>query len=124
MSIDRDTFETSSEEELSSLSNVQRVFGLLASNPDRAFSVPAIARETGVDEATTKGVLQRLADRDIVATKGPYWAATADADRLAAYDGYSRATALFNDRFGAEDREAWLKHAPDEPHPSRREDDE
>jgi len=43
---------------------------------------------------------------------------TDDAERLEGYSGYERATELFNDQLGTEDKEAWREHAPQEPHPS------
>ncbi|MFP9191234.1 hypothetical protein ACLI4Q_06170 [Natrialbaceae archaeon A-CW1-1] len=47
-----------------------------------------------------------------------------DRERLEAHDGYARATALFNDQFGEEDRDAWRAASPDESHPSVGEDTE
>ncbi|MCU4754275.1 hypothetical protein OB919_20210 [Halobacteria archaeon AArc-curdl1] len=47
-----------------------------------------------------------------------------DRERLEAHDGYARATALFNDQFGEEDRDTWRSAAPDEPHHSVSEDKE
>lgn len=43
---------------------------------------------------------------------------TDDTERLEGYSGYERATALFNDQLGTEDRESWRQHASGEPHPS------
>ncbi len=67
--------------------------------------------------------LSRSKDRDLVEHKATYWAVTDDTERLEGYSGYERATALFNDKLGTEDKEAWDKeawreHAPQEPHPS------
>lgn len=42
---------------------------------------------------------------------------TDDTECLNGYNGYERATALFNDRLGTEDEESWREHAPSEPHP-------
>ncbi len=47
-----------------------------------------------------------------------YWAVTDDVDRLEGYSGYKRVTALYNEQFGDEDKEAWREHAPSESHPS------
>jgi hypothetical protein len=59
-----------------------------------------------------------LKDCGLVEHKATYWAVTNDAERLDGYSGYERATALFNDQLGAEDKESWREHAPQEPHPS------
>ncbi|SDR34787.1 MarR family transcriptional regulator [Natronobacterium texcoconense] len=118
MSIDRDTFENASEEELSGLSVPEQVLGFLAANEDRAFKAREIATQISVDEGAVSTALSRLKDRDLVEHKATYWAITEDADRLERYSGYERATALFNEQFGTEDRDAWREHAPSEPHPN------
>lgn len=123
MAIDRETFEESTEEELEDLSIADRVLGFLAAHDDQAFKAREIARRTGLDEGGVSTALTRLKDRDLVEHKGTYWAITTDDERLEAHDGYARATALFNEQFGAEDRAEWQAHAPEEPHPSRTEDE-
>jgi len=122
MSIDRDTFENTSEEELEELSVPDQVLGFLAANQNRAFKAREIASQIGVDEGTVSTALSRLKDRDLVEHKATYWAVTDDAERLDGYSGYERATALFNDQLGAEDKESWCEHAPQEPHPSVEDD--
>lgn len=119
MSIDRKTFEQSSTEELEGLSTTTHVLGFLAANDDAAFKAREIARRTDLDEGAVSTALTRLKDRGLVEHKGPYWAITTDEERLADYDGYARATALFNEQLGTEDRTAWRTHAPNERHPSR-----
>lgn len=121
MAIDRDTFERSSPEELEGLSTAERVLGFLAGNDDRAFKARELARQIGLDPGAVSTALTRLKERALVEHKGTYWAITTDQERLEAYHGYARATALFNEQFGVEDREEWLAHAPDDPHPSRSE---
>lgn len=118
MSIDRDTFENTSEEELADLSVPDQVLGFLAANEDRAFKAREIASQIGVDEGAVSTALSRLKDRGLVEHKATYWAITDDPDRLEGYSGYKRATALFNEQFGTEDKESWREHAPGEPHPS------
>ena len=118
MSIDRDTFENTSEDELEELSVPDQVLGFLAANQDRAFKAREIASQIGVDEGAVSTALSRLKDRGLVEHKATYWAITDDAERLDGYSGYERATALFNDQLGTEDKEAWHKHAPQKPHPS------
>ncbi|QHS16416.1 MarR family transcriptional regulator [Halopenitus persicus] len=118
MSIDRETFENTSAEELEDLSVPDRVLGFLVAHTDRAFKAREIASQTGLDEGAVSTALSRLKDRDLVEHKATYWAATDDADRLAGYSGYERATALFNEQLGTEEADAWREHAPSEPHPS------
>lgn len=118
MSIDRDTFENTSEDELADLSVPDRVLGFLAAHADHAFKAREIASRIDVDEGAVSTALSRLKDRDLVEHKATYWAVTDDAERLEGYSGYERATELFNDRLGTEDEEAWREHAPQKPHPS------
>lgn len=124
MSIDRETFEQSSAEELEGLSGTESVLGFLAANDDRAFKAREIARQVDLDEGAVSTALSRLKTRSLVEHKGTYWAITTDEDRLERHDGYARATALFNEQFGEEDRDAWAEHAPDDPHPSLSDDGE
>lgn len=118
MSIDRDTFERSSEEELKDLSVPDQVLGFLAAQDDRAFKAREISTQTGLDEGAVSTALSRLKNRGLVEHKGTFWAVTEDAERLRGYSGYERATALFNDQLGGEDVDSWREHAPSESHPS------
>lgn len=118
MSIDRETFENASEDELEGLSVPDLVLGFLAAHDDRAFKAREIASQIGADEGAVSTALSRLKDRELVEHKATYWAVTDDEERLAGYSGYERATTLFNEQLGAEDKEAWREHAPAEPHPS------
>jgi hypothetical protein len=118
MSIDRETFENASEDELAELSVPDRVLGFLVAHADRAFKAHEIAAQTECEESAISTALSRLKDRGLVEHKATYWAVTGDDDRLQEYGGYERATALFNDQLGDEDPDAWREHAPEEPHPS------
>lgn len=118
MSIDRETFDNASEEELAELSVPDQVLGFLVAHESRAFKANEIASQTGLDEGAVSTALSRLKDRGLVEHKATYWAVTDDRERLEAYSGYGRATTLFNEQFGAEERAAWRERAPDESHPS------
>ena len=118
MSIDRDTFKNTSEEELAELSVPDQVLGFLAANDDRAFKAHEIASQIDVDESGVSTALSRLKNRDLVEHKATYWAITDDAERLEGYSGYERATTLFNEQFGTEDKQSWREQAPEDPHPS------
>jgi len=118
MSIDRDTFDNTSEDELAELSVPDQVLGFLVAHGDRAFKAREIASRIGLDEGGVSTALSRLKDRGLVEHKATYWAVTDDTDRLDGYSGYERATALFNDQLGAETKDSWREHAPSGPHPS------
>ena len=118
MSIDRDTFENTSEEELEEFSVPDQVLGFLVANENRAFKAREIASQIGINEGAVSTALSRLKDRDVVEHKATYWAITDETERLEGYSGYERATALFNEQLGTEDTESWRKHAPSESHPS------
>jgi Mn-dependent DtxR family transcriptional regulator len=118
MAIDRDTFNNTSEDELAELSVPDLVLGYLAANEDRAFKAREIASQLGANEGAVSTALSRLKDRDLVEHKATYWAITDDAERRDRYSGYERATTLFNDQLGPEDKTAWREYAPGEPHPS------
>jgi DNA-binding transcriptional ArsR family regulator len=118
MSIDRETFENTSEEELEDLSVPDRVLGFLVANENRAFKAREIASQMDLDEGAVSTALSRLKNRGLVEHKATYWAVTDDVDRLEGYSGYERATALYNEQFGEEDKEAWREHAPSKLHPS------
>jgi hypothetical protein len=105
MSIDRDTFENTSEDELAELSVPDQVLGFLAVNDDRGFKAREIASQIGVDEGPVSTALSRLKNRGLVEHKATYWAVTNDTERL-------------DDQLGAEDREPWREHAPSGSHPS------
>lgn len=111
MSIDRETFENTSEDELEELSIPDQVFGFLAAHDDRAFKAREITARVGVDEGAVSTALSRLKNRDLVEHKATYWAVTDDAERLEEHSGYERATALFNEQLSEEDKEAWCEHA-------------
>ena len=118
MSIDRETFENTREDELAELSVPDQVLGFLAAHEDRAFEAQEIASQTGLEKSAVSTALSRLKDRNLVEHKATYWAVTDDADRLDGYSGYERATALFNEQFGPEEKDSWREHAPSERHPS------
>lgn len=121
MSIDRNTFENATEEELSGRSNPERVLLFLVENDDRAFKPKRIAEGADVSRDVISTVLSRLEERGLVEHKGSYWA-TSDPERIRSYGQYERVTERLNERLGHEDKEAWREHAPKESHPSERED--
>jgi hypothetical protein len=123
MSIDRETFENTNEEELTDLSVPDQVLGFLVAHDDRAFEAREIAAQTDLDEGAVSTALTRLKQRELVEHKATYWAATTDEERLQSYSGYERATALLNERLGTENKDEWREHAPKEDHPSLRDEE-
>lgn len=118
MSIDRETFENTSEDELTELSVPDEVLGFLVAHDDRAFQAREIAAQTELDEGAVSTALTRLKSRGLVEHKATYWAVTTDDERLQSYGGYERATALYDEQLGSESKDDWKEHAPEEPHPS------
>ena len=117
MSIDRETFDNTEAEDLAELSVPDQVLGFLGVHDDRAFKAREIASQIGVDEGAVSTALSRLKDRGLVEHKATYWAVTDDEERLENYSGYERATALFNEQLGEEDKDTWREHAPESSHP-------
>ena len=60
MSIDRETFENTSEEELEELSVPDQVLGFLAAHENHAFKAREIASQVGLDEGSVSTMLSRL----------------------------------------------------------------
>jgi hypothetical protein len=120
MSIDRERFENAAEEELRSASVPEQVLGFLVSNADQAFTAREISSRIDPGRDAISTALTRLKKRGLVEHKADYWAATRDEDRLREYEGYERATRLFKDQLGSENEDEWAEHAPDHPHPSKR----
>ena len=100
----------------------EQVLSYLYANRSKAFTRSEIA--TGIDENpnTVGTALSRLKKRDFVRHKGNYWAITKDLDRVAdAYALHSITERLDEDDGGIEPDE-WDAVAPDEPHPSERDE--
>jgi hypothetical protein len=118
MPIDRDTFENTSEDELEELSVPDQALRFLAANDNHVFKAREIPSQIGLDEGAVSTALSRLNDRGLVEHKATHWSVTDDAECLNGYSGYERATALFNDQLGAEDKESWREHVPQQSHPN------
>jgi predicted transcriptional regulator len=124
MSIDRETFERSTEDELRDVSVPDQVLAFLTAHRDRAFKATEIARQLDLEPDTVSTALTRLKSRDFVEHKSTYWALTSDSNRLQHSADYERATQLFNKQLGVEEKADWEAHAPTEPHPSVESDDD
>ena len=110
MPIDIETFSQSDEEELTAVTNAERVVRFLYRNDDKAFTPSEIADGTGVKKTSIGTVLRRLRERGLLEHKGDYWAI---GDEQAVRDAFRfhRTMDALDERFGAEDLEEWRDHA-------------
>ena len=72
MSIDRDTFENTNEDELADLSVPDQVLGFLAAHANQAFKAREITSRIDVNEGAVSTALSRLKERDLVEHKATY----------------------------------------------------
>ncbi|MFB6084958.1 MAG: MarR family transcriptional regulator [Halorientalis sp.] len=112
MPIDIERFDDASEADLSEPTNAERVVRFLLRNDDKAFTPSEIAEGTGVKRSSIGTVLRRLEERDLLKHKGDYWA-IGDPSRVRDAFDFHRTLDDLDDRFGAEDIEAWRDHAAD-----------
>ncbi|ARS89856.1 MarR family transcriptional regulator [Natrarchaeobaculum aegyptiacum] len=113
MPIDIETFDASSEHELTGETNAERIITFLARNDDKAFTPAEIADGSGVKKGSVSTVLSRLEDKQLVRHKGEYWA-IGDMDRVRdAYD-FHRTVQRLDDQYGDEDLEEWQEHAAED----------
>ncbi|EMA55341.1 MULTISPECIES: MarR family transcriptional regulator [Halococcus] len=113
MSIDIERFEDEDADALDR-TNAERVVGFLATNDDRAWTQSEISDRTGVKRGSIGPVLSRLHDRGLVRHRGRFWAITDDEERLTGAIALHRITESLDERYGSENREAWLEHAADD----------
>jgi len=100
----------------------EQVLTYLYTNRDQAFTRSEVA--TGIDEDpnTVGTALSRLKQRDLVRHKGEYWAITEDLDRVRdAYELHT-VTERLDEGDGGIGTDEWEAVAPDEPHPSERDE--
>ena len=111
MPIDIEQFTESAADELTEVTNAERVVRFLYQNDDKAFTPSEIAEGTGVKKTSIGTVLRRLQERSLVEHKGDYWAIGDKQAVLNAFRFHQTMDAL-DERFGAEDLEEWRDHAP------------
>lgn len=110
MPIDIETFSEASDEELTEVTNAERVVRFLFRNDDKAFTPSEIAEGAGVKTNSISTVLRRLRERDLVKHKGDYWA-IGDKETVRDAFQFHRTLDDLNERFGAEDVDEWREHA-------------
>lgn len=112
MPIDIETFSEASSEDLSEVTNAEKVVRFLHHNDDKAFTPSEIAEGAGVKKNSISTVLRRLEERELVQHKGDYWA-IGDRDRVREAFQFKRVIADLDERFGEEDVGEWREHAAD-----------
>lgn len=110
MPIDIDTFTEASTEELSGITNAEKVIRFLYQNRDKAFTPSEIAEGTRVKKTSISTVLRRLEERESVQHKGDYWA-LGDEERVRDAYRFHQTMDDLDERFGAEDIDEWRQHA-------------
>jgi Mn-dependent DtxR family transcriptional regulator len=110
MPIDIETFTESDDEELTGVTNAERVARFLYENDDKAFTPSEIAEATGVKKTSIGTVLRRLRERDLLEHKGDYWA-IGDEETVRDAFRFHRDMDALDERFGAEDLDEWREHA-------------
>ncbi|WP_327051084.1 helix-turn-helix domain-containing protein [Halomicrococcus gelatinilyticus] len=110
MPIDIETFSNASDEELTEVTNAEKVVRFLHRNNDKAFTPSEIAEGAGVKKSSISTVLRRLRERNLVEHKGDYWA-IGDEKTVREAFRFHRSMEDLDDRFGAEDIDEWRDHA-------------
>lgn len=110
MPIDIETFSEARDEELTEVTNAEKVVRFLFRNDDKAFTPSEIAEGAGVKKNSISTVLRRLRERDLVEHKGDYWA-IGDKETVRDAFQFHRTLDDLNERFGAEDVDEWREHA-------------
>lgn len=90
MPIDRDEFDSASEETLGveEGTHADTILSFLAENDGHAFTQREIHEETDIKRGSVGAVLSRLDDAGLVRHKGKYWAISDEArERLEEDDG-------------------------------------
>jgi len=100
----------------------EQVVAYLFVNREQAFTRSEIAAGVDSDPNTVGTALSRLKKRELVRHKGNYWAITTDLDRVRDAYALQTITQQLDDEDGGIDPNAWDETAPDEPHPSERDD--
>lgn len=113
--IDIETFTEASDDELTEVTNAEKVVRFLFANDDKAFTPAEIAEGAGVKKNSISTVLRRLRERDLVEHKGDYWA-IGDEETVREAFRFHRAMDDLDAQLGAEDVDEWRKHAASDEH--------
>lgn len=113
MPIDIETFHKGNSEELTEITNAEKVVRFLYRNNDKAFTPSEIAERASVKKSSIGTVLRRLQDRKLVQHKGDYWA-IGDEQRVQNAFRVHRTITDLDEQFGAEDMDEWREYAVEE----------
>lgn len=113
MPIDIETFHEARDDELTEVTNAERVVRFLYRNDDQAFTPAEIAEGAGVKKSSISTVLRRLHERDLVRHKGDYWA-IGDEEMIRDAVHLHRLLADLDEQAGAESLDEWREHAASE----------
>ena len=111
MPISIDEFEAGTADERRT--NAERVLQFLVRNRDQAYKATEVAEATGVNPNSVHPVLRRLADRDLVRHREPYWAA-GDLESIRDASLLGSISAFLDDELGTESRAEWLEASRDD----------
>jgi len=87
--------------------NAERVVRFLARNRDKAYRATEIADATGVNENSIHPVLRRLADRELVRHREPYWA-IGELDVVRDAMAFGSTASFLDEELGPESEAEWL----------------
>jgi predicted ArsR family transcriptional regulator len=104
--IDIDEFEDADADEFEERNDTERIVLFLDENDDRAWKAAVIAERLGLETDAVSAILSRLKEREIVRHKRPYWAITADKERLQSAYRLHRQHETADDQYGEEPLEA------------------
>ncbi|MFB6354614.1 MAG: MarR family transcriptional regulator [Halobacteriales archaeon] len=90
------------------------ILRFLAANPSKGFTPAEIASAVDVTGPRVGLLLARLAERDLVRQKGPYWAVAADG-RLESFEAKLHRLTANADRTVVEDWADWAADSADPP---------
>lgn len=109
MPITIDEFDRFDSDE-SEPTNAERVLRFLVRNRENAYKATEIADVTGVAENSIHPTLNRLAARDLVRHKEPYWA-IGDLEYVRDTFVFRSNTAFLDEELGPESQAEWLTAA-------------
>lgn len=100
--IDIEEFEDAEADEFTERNDTERIVVFLDTHDDRAWKAATIAERLGLETDAVSAILSRLKERGLVRHKRPYWAITADKERLQAAYRLHRYHESANDQYGDE----------------------
>ena len=100
--IDIEEFEDAEVDEFVERNDTERIVLFLDNHDDRAWKAATIAERLGLETDAVSAILSRLKERGLVRHKRPYWAITADEERLQAAYRLHRHHETADDQYGEE----------------------